>query len=131
METLWSARFPRFTVEVDGEVVTHHATSAVIGNMRTYGGPFCLTPRATPDDGVLDICVFRARHSLGFAAYWSGATLGLHTLLPGVSTHRGSRIVLGDATGVPVHLDGDPAGSLPMTFELEPGAVRIIAPPRR
>lgn len=127
-ETLRRSRFPRFAVEIDDRVVTRYATSAIVGNMRTYGGPFCLTPRARPDDGVLDVCVFRARLGIEYACCFSGATLGLHTFLPGVTYHRGRKVVLRGGGDVPVHLDGDPCGGLPISFEAVRKAVRIIAP---
>lgn len=128
LEILRNARFPRFAVEVDGRVVARRATWAVVGNIRAYGGPFCLTPRARPDDGVLDVCVFRSQRRLAYACYLPGAALRLHLFMPGVSYHRARRVAFHGAAEVPVQLDGDPCGGLPITFEPDPKAVRIIAP---
>jgi len=128
--------FPRFTVVVDGTSVTHHATGAILGNIRTYGGPFCVAPLARPDDGLLDVCVFRGSRALRYAAYMIAATVGWHVLLPGVTYHRAKRVRLEKAPSrggshtseAPVQLDGDARGHVPISFEIVPRAVRIVVP---
>jgi YegS/Rv2252/BmrU family lipid kinase len=128
MEMLRRYAFPRFSVELDGRTAADDATSIVVSNTRNYGALFLMTPNAKPDDGLFDVCIFRARSSVGQTVCAAAAVAGCHGLLPGVTMHRARRVRCISTKRVPVQLDGDPRGFLPITFEIEPAAVRLVSP---
>jgi diacylglycerol kinase family enzyme len=48
--------------------------------------------------------------------------------MPGVWAFRAKSVRCASAKKVPVQLDGEPRGHLPVTFEIVPSAVKLIAP---
>ena len=64
----WRYPYPRFEVIADGEPL--EASFVAVSNIPYYGGAFPLAPGARPDDGKLDLVLFRGRGrraTLGFA----------------------------------------------------------------
>jgi YegS/Rv2252/BmrU family lipid kinase len=116
---------------VDGRPVDGVFYGVFVTNTRNYGGFFSVTPRAEIDDGAFHwVGQTSARRSslLRFAL----AAL-LRRELPSTAARYGSgRTFLIEAAGpepVPVQVDGDFFGWLPVTIEIIPGAARIIRRP--
>lgn len=122
--------YAKLTVTVDGARISEGAEYAVIGNCRCSAGVLAVTPQARLDDGLLDVCCVR---DLGLARL---ARLALATRRKGFSERRDLTYVQGrevtlapaGADRVAFQVDGDPAGELPVTVTVEPGAVRVAAP---
>ncbi len=128
-------RFPPFELELDGKIFARDVRMVVVGNTRSYGGPFEFTPRASAEDSLFDVCaisspsgpagwVGHARSTLAF--FWEamrGRLLGI----PGVTYGCGRTVrILGD--GIPVQVDGEVAGKSPAEFRLLPRAFPLIVP---
>jgi YegS/Rv2252/BmrU family lipid kinase len=128
IETMISYPFPQITVALDGERVTDGATAVIVANTRRYGGPFILTPDATPDDGLFDVCIFDSPNAGAYGAHMAAALLQSSAKLPGVWVFRAKTVECTSGGAVPVQLDGDPHGHLPTTFRIIAGAVKLIAP---
>jgi diacylglycerol kinase (ATP) len=126
--TFWRYGFPRIRVRVDGREVEGEATTVVVANVAGYGGPFSLTPGARPDDGLLDVCTMRPAGRIGLAALLAAAFVHSLPRMRGVAYHRGTEVALEADDRVALQGDGDPAGALPATFRVEPGAVDLIVP---
>lgn len=101
---------------------------AIIGNGRLYGGRFSVTPDASLEEGLLDVCLFLRGGRLALLRYAVALALGGRLGPPGVRRFK-ARTVTVHGAGVPVQIDGDPLGRLPMTFRAVPGAVRLVFPP--
>lgn len=102
--------------------------AAVISNLRRYGKWFRIAPAADPGDGRMDACLFSLdRTGDPFRSVLLAAG-GWHAGRPGIRCGQGARFRL-DAEGdeVPLQLDGDPAGTLPVEIDLLPGALRVLA----
>lgn len=130
IRTIFTYAFQPITVSIDGETVCHDAHYVIVGNCSWSAGVFKATPKARLDDGLLDICILR---NLGvLKILW----LILLAQLPGFAERRavvyrqGRKVELVSTSGarVPLQIDGDPAGELPATFEIEPKSLRIFAP---
>lgn len=102
-----------------------------ISNIRYYGGPFEITPRADPLDGVLDFAVFSGSGRF--------AMLGLALdVVTGTHLSRGDFVTWKSAAGriegegpVWVQLDGDPMRfTLPIEIALAPERLKILMPAR-
>ncbi len=128
--TLRTARcypFPAVRVTVDGALVDASAAFVVVGNMGWYGGIFRLFKDASPEDGLLDVCCFHGKSIPELARYaWSAYWDRLHQS-KGVSTYRGKQIRLEADDRVPLQIDGDPGGELPVSFTVLPKAVSFCA----
>lgn len=127
---------PRIAVRLDGALLTREAAWVHVANVASYGGPLVFTPRARPDDGRFEVLVQHARrHRDILRVFWAALLARLFGRMPrmrDVTFHAARQVQLESADGrpVPVEVDGDPGGFLPAEFEILPGAVRILAPPR-
>ena len=120
-------RFEPLRVRVDGVALDATVYHLIIGNLRGYGGPFMMTPRAKPDDGLLDGCAFCSPGRLWLAAYMAATIVHVHHRYANVLNLRGRTFEV-DADGpAPVQLDGDFIGHTPVTFEIVPDAVAVLS----
>ena len=122
----------RYAVEIDG--TRYEAASVIVTRGRHYAGPYVVAPKALLSDPLLHVCLFERwgrLHTLRF---------GLALLLGRLPTAGGYRVVAGrdvrvsvlnDAGEVrrqPVQIDGDDAMTLPVSFSLSSGALRLLQP---
>ncbi|HEX8178549.1 MAG TPA: diacylglycerol kinase family protein [Pyrinomonadaceae bacterium] len=117
-----------FNVEVDGE--TYAATFAAIGKTAHYGGELAVTPRAHLECPEFEICLVSSHSRLRYLHLLTHAMRrdGVTRPIPGVRFIRTTRA---RATGTsPVQVDGELIGQLPMTFEIVPAPIEVLAPVR-
>jgi diacylglycerol kinase (ATP) len=112
------------TIQADG--ATHSARWALIGNGRYYAGKYRFFPRARPDDGLLDLCLFERIDPglLWRSAWrlWRGGVLDFR----GVTHLQSGAFTIRSNTANHLELDGEYAGNLPATFRTHPQLVRLI-----
>jgi diacylglycerol kinase family enzyme len=99
----------------------------VVANTRLYA-LFPLSAHTRPDDGLFDVVLFggrgfftKLRHVLGFFA-------GKHLQLPKVLRFTARTVSIRSARPLPVQVDGELIGTTPMTFSVQPAALRILLP---
>jgi diacylglycerol kinase (ATP) len=122
-------RSPVFLVRANGE--EHLTTFFVAGNSRHYAGRLGITPGADPTDGVLDLVLFTGTTRSSLAAFWMGVPGGLHLRNPKVVYLRSERAELtpmGETDEVWYQTDGELAGRLPATVEIDPHALDVLVP---
>jgi len=101
-----------------------------VTNGRFTGGGMHIAPRASMNDGLLDVVItgdvgkLRALSLLPF--------LYRNRILErkGVTWRQCRRTVLDSSQDVPVAADGELVGQLPATFDMMPGAIQILIPSR-
>jgi diacylglycerol kinase (ATP) len=122
----WRYDYPEFELLLDGHTVS--ATFAAVCNLPLYAGEVQLAPDARPDDGRLDVLLFRGsgrRATLDFARR---LLAGNHLELDDVSLLPAQEIVLTDPD-IPLQIDGDPVpGRLGTEIRLAAPRLRILAP---
>jgi len=125
------ARMPLTPFSIDLNGKRHESTFTVISNAASYAVCFTLAPGAKMDDDKLDVCVFNSRSRLAYLTYaFLSMARGLHTRFSSV-VYQPTREALANSNDMAlVQLDGDVMGTLPMRFDIAPGALRIIAPAR-
>lgn len=99
--------------------------AVVFSNTRLYGGVVELTPAACANDGLLDIWSLSPLAAL--RAAWNGVRRWMGkpvSTSPGLRARRAQV----EAHGVPIQLDGDPAGATPASVWVEPRALRVSIP---
>jgi len=119
---------PSVIVEPDD---SHHREGSfvLVGNGRFYGGPFVLFKDARPDDGLLDVLVFKNQSHWDVVRYFQAIAFGSHAELPDVEYFQTRAMNVRSAGSVPVELDGELADALPCRFEMSPGKFPVLAPP--
>jgi YegS/Rv2252/BmrU family lipid kinase len=116
----------RLWVSMDGKKI--EGELVLFGNGQLYGGPFAFFPGASPNDGLLDACVFP-----------SVSLPSLFRLIPGlllrrklpeklVRRARVQSLEVTCETPAAFELDGEWAGYLPATFSVEPKKLRVVVP---
>ena len=122
----WKYPLKEFELTLDGE--NHRATFAVIGNGRLYGGQLLITPKASVNEDMLDVCMFTSKNRLRFFKYLGGAFNGRHVNYPDVFYRKSQEVrVSGDKT-ILVQMDGEVVGRIPMTFSTYREGIEIIVP---
>lgn len=116
-----------YAVTVDG---VRHQTSAmlvVVGNGQSYGGGMRVVPDAELDDGLADVLILHQISTLEFLKVFPTVFKGAHVGHPAVEVIRGRRVTL-EADGIVAYADGERFAPLPLTLEVVPGALSVIAP---
>ena len=117
---------PRLSIRGGGGA--REGSFVLIGNGRYYGGPFVLFKNARIDDGMLDVLIFKNLGYLDIVRYLQAIVLGNHTALSDVEYFQTAQVRVTSADAVPVEVDGDVIGTLPVTFKVIPRGLRVLVP---
>ena len=117
---------PQLVIESDG--LAREGSFVLVGNGRYYGAPIKVFQNAQIDDGLLDVLIFKNTGYLDIARYLAGVFIGRHTELADVDYFQTKKLRVHSAQDVPVEVDGELAGHLPVTFRISSRKLRVIAP---
>jgi YegS/Rv2252/BmrU family lipid kinase len=117
---------PIEVVREDGSTVCGY--HVILGNGRLYGGRFSVTPDASLAEEALDVCVFLKKGRLPLLRCAAKIAAGRRLARPDAETFK-ARSVIVRGEGVPVQIDGDHLGRLPMTFRALFGELVLVLPP--
>jgi len=101
---------------------------AFVVNLPRYAGGLRIAPHANGNDGLLDVCTFKDGSLWSGLRYLSGVILGQHASWDDCVTVRASRILIESDQPVPLQLDGDPAGFLPVEIAVLPNHLTLLVP---
>lgn len=118
-------------VRVDGEVIHEgKAMTFAVCNGRSFGGGMIIAPDADPSDGLFEVVGLGDMGLADMARNAPKLYRGTHLGEPGVIAGRGRVIEIESTDGdVPLDIDGEAPGTLPVTFTVLPGAVRVLRAP--
>ena len=98
------------------------------GNAEIVGaGTMRLSPGAKVDDGQLNVNVVEDLGRLETARWFPKVLKGTHTTHPKVSYFAATSVTVECETLMEVQMDGELYGHTPATFQVRPGAIRVIA----
>ena len=117
---------PRIRVEVDGSV--RYAESVVVTNVSRYAGPYVLAPGADPQSQGLAVCLFARVHPLTLAKNLLRGLRGGTVRGPGLEILRAHDVVVSAPVRVPIQIDGDAAGALPLRLTSTTERIRVLCP---
>jgi len=117
---------PLLRVQAGGTL--QEGSFVLIGNGRHYGGPFPVFPNARLDDGLLDVVIFKNLSHLDLIRYAQGILFGTHPNMHDVTYFQTPTLTVTSESEVPVEVDGEVIGNLPVTFCCEPGALPVLVP---
>lgn len=120
----------RFTLVVDGVRHGTRAIQVLLANCGTLGQPPLRWGEGIrPDDGVIDVCVVKARtawHYLSFAWHVARRTHKEDPNVKYMKSHREVRVET--ARPLPVQADGEVIGETPIVVAVAAGAIRVVVP---
>jgi diacylglycerol kinase (ATP) len=99
-----------------------------VGNAHRYGGGMKVTPRALPDDGLLDICVVSKLNKLKLLCWVPTIFFGGHLRLKQVEYFQAERVRIETARELELYADGDFACKTPVEIGVLRRALRVIVP---
>jgi diacylglycerol kinase (ATP) len=117
-----------YAVTADGETWRQGAMLISVANGQSIGGGMKVTPDALLDDGFLDLFIVKPLSRLRFLAVFPKVFTGRHTGHQAVHIRQVRRVEL-SAGGVVAYADGERVGPLPLTVEVVPAAIRVLASP--
>jgi YegS/Rv2252/BmrU family lipid kinase len=105
--------------------------NVAVANGQYFGGGMWVAPEAKPDDGLFDVVILGNLSRSEIIRKTKCIYKGIHLRMPKVSFFRGKHV---EATNDPdqevlIDMDGEQPGRLPITLDVLPRALRIIAPP--
>ncbi len=124
------ARYQPAELEVwlDGVPWNARAFLVAVGNSPAYAGGVRMCPDARPDDGQLE--VVRIGDIRKVEVFWILPLLyaGRHLTHPKVARAAAQEVVVDARRPLAVHGDGEPVGTTPARFRVQPQALRVLAP---
>jgi len=117
-------------ITVDGELTFEGPlVLATASNGQWFGGGMHLAPRARVDDGLLDVVVVPEMPVASLLRRLPRLYRGTHIGVEGVSYRQGRVVEVEPLEGdVPIEIDGEPLGRLPLRAEVVPGAIKLLGP---
>lgn len=123
--------FPKLTVIADGEEVFCDRGFIIMGIIPRYSLGLRVAARAVPDDGLLDVVMFRCRSLPALIAQAARIFAGKHLDHPAV-VYKQCRCARFECEGpVPIQIDGDPGGFAPAECSILPAAAWFLTDEER
>ncbi len=116
-------------VETDGVVMEREGVAVIIANcgeILPSGRKFA--EQVHVDDGLLDVFVLDAANFAGAIRVTWLLAMGRAAGDPRVSLMRGKHVTITSEPGQAAQADGDPWGRTPLTADVLPGALHVLAP---
>lgn len=122
-------RFPLIRLRGDFGGREERMLLAATGNAPCYGGAMQIAPNAKMDDGQFDICAVKKLPRLAVFGFLLRVLKGTHINHTAVEMLKSRTLDVETPEG-PQYIcaDGETIGQTPCTFEVKPGALKVIAP---
>ena len=127
-KTLITFRSKKFSFSYDGQVRDLDGMMVAAANMPSYGGGMKITPDASPQDGMFDVCIIKKMSKLHFIKVFPKVFQGKHTDDPNVEIFRTKELTLDSEYNFSVFADGEYICRLPATFKMAPGMIDFLVP---
>ncbi len=128
LQSLIAFKPAEMSIAVPGREILRSTFFIAIGNARSYGGGMKVTPQATLDDGLLDICLVSKMNKLKLMCWVPTIFFGEHLRLKQVEYFQAKQIRIEAERELDLYADGDYVGETPVKIEVLPRALRVIGP---
>jgi diacylglycerol kinase (ATP) len=128
IRALASYKANMMTVRFDDYEVRRRLLFASVGNGRSQGGGFLMTPEGQIDDGQLDLCIVEKLRVDQIIRYLPKLMEGTHTTLREVTMGRARHVEVLCQSGIPVATDGEvvATNATRVRVDVVPGALRLV-----
>lgn len=113
-------------IEADDRVIDEEIMLFLVANSNSVGGFERLAPQADLSDGLFDCIVLKKTTLPEFVRIATHALKGEHIRNSKVIYFQTNKLTAYSAGKVQLNLDGEYGGTLPCTFEVAPGHIRVI-----
>jgi diacylglycerol kinase family enzyme len=118
-----------YTINIDGEDLSGSYASLNIANGPCYGGNKGAVITAVPDDGFLDVLMYKGTRPLQALPRYIPYSMGHYARFPGYFTlKRGKTISIRSKEPLMIDLDGEAFIDTNITVELIPHGVNMVTP---
>ena len=118
---------PRMRVRCDDREFNGRMFLVSAGNAEIVGaGTMRLSPGAKVDDGKLNVNVIEGLGRLETARWFPKVLKGMHTSHPKVRYFAATSVTIECEELMEIQLDGELYGHTPATFQVRPGAIRVV-----
>jgi diacylglycerol kinase (ATP) len=119
-------RFQRTGVrlDTDGQVMETSVHNVVVANARYYGGGMQISPKSSPEDGVLEVLAMVGPKRDAFTIL-AKVYRGTHLPHPNIVERSARRVRIDTDRPLVLEADGEVIGTTPVEFEVLPGALRL------
>jgi diacylglycerol kinase (ATP) len=101
---------------------------AVAGNTDRYGGGMRITPQASLEDGLLDLCIVKEVTRVGLLRAFPRVFSGSHLDHPAVFYTQTRTVTIESSEPAEVFADGEYIQSIPVRIEVERSALEVVVP---
>jgi diacylglycerol kinase family enzyme len=115
-------------LDLDGKVIKVSTPFIVVSNIQLYGGMIAIGAKACVNDAKLDVCIFKGDGFFTFVQQAMEVLTHRHLEDPKVEYYQCREIVIESAHPLPVHVDGEPFDSTPVTIHTVPSSLKVIVP---
>ncbi len=105
-----------------------HAWQVTVCNTPTYGLHFEAAPAARMDDGLVDLVVARYPQRWGLIRHYRSIMSGERPTNMHTRIRQARRVRISAPTPLPVAVDGEAAGTTPVSITVAPHALVVLAP---
>lgn len=128
-----TSRFNRIKVVVDGKLIAPgRMVLCTVANGRRVGGEFNCAPTAKLDDGLMDVCYFRAMSLLRllmlFPLYRSGKHIGSRPGKNKVLYRQAREVSISSKDLIDIYIDGEQLPGSQFNLKILPGALPLRLP---
>ena len=128
LQAVQNYRFPAVDVEIEDTGERLRGATIFLFNLPEYALRLPIAAGGSAVDGLLDLFVFERPGVLELLRYLAAVVTRQHRNLPDLQHRQVRRVRLSASGAAPVQTDGDPAGQLPGTIEVVPGALPLVVP---
>jgi diacylglycerol kinase (ATP) len=128
LQSLVAFKPVEMSVKTAQREIRRPAFFVAVGNAHRYGGGMKVTPRALPDDGLLDICVVSKLNKLKLLCWVPSIFFGGHLRLKQVEYFQAEQVRIETARELELYADGDFACKMPVEIRVLRRALRVIVP---
>lgn len=133
MPLLWNPRARRLLLTLDDQTQEEEAILVAVSNSRFLGDNLPIAPEASLDDGLFDVVTVGAMTRWELMRFGVALMRGTHLDLPLVKVRRAHRVEIRrlkhTSRPLPVHADDHILAYLPVSMEIVPRSLRVLAPP--
>lgn len=128
LQALIAFKPAQMNIRAEGREIRRSAFFIAVGNALSYGGGMKVTPQATLDDGLLDICLVSKMNKLKLLCWVPTIFFGEHLRLKQVEYFQATQIAIDAERKLDLYADGDYAGQTPVEIGLIRRGLRVIVP---
>jgi diacylglycerol kinase (ATP) len=128
LQSLIAFRPAEMSITATGREIRGPTFFIAAGNAQSYGGGMKVTPHATLDDGLLDICVVSKMNKLKLLCWVPTIFFGAHLRLKQVEYFQAKQIRIEAERQLDLYADGELAGRTPVEIGIIPRGLRVIVP---